>query len=721
MQRPQKLVAAFLSAALLCTTGIAFADKGGNHDKKGSSPQGQSSAPGQSGGPSAQRGPGGMGGPQISPGAFDRSMNHNRTMGDGSRGSEFEGSADGIGAGAKAGVHIKLANGATHDFDISAPALNSLKARQDHGGQLIFFANGQQITAVCNRGEKDNMRVTARTGDTFTLQDQTGQTRLINLDSKTANRLHVRVGSNVQVTALSATSGKIVALDLVKKHDFDKFSGSRGVEAAKLDVDRQKVDFDTQKLDNDRAKSKSTVDVDVAKVDSDRRDVDIDQVKLDIDKAKGNKTDVDADQRKLDVDKQKIDRDVAQADVDAKKAKKSDVDVAKTDVDVDRQKVDIDQQKLDIDTKKGKKADIDVDKQKLDIDVAKLDIDSKGKKAKKSDVDVANADVDTKGRKAKKSKSDVDVAATSGGMGKCGHGSSRNGNPAFANQMAKDAANDASGHNPPGLPHECVNPAGHTRGFCKSSSGESICGGGMGSGGGETDVAANISKPCAPGASSKNHSNPAFANQMAKDAANDASGHNPPGLPHECVNPAGHTRGFCKSSESSSPAMCGGGSSGGISPTDLHGGISAAPVGSNGSGRNAVTPVRGFQAAPVNGSGGSANAGTSVRGFQPSAVNGSGGSANAGTSVRGFRPGVAPVGGSAAGAPTHVLGSSTGPTSGRRIAALPTRVLPVAIQPVGKRRCVWYKTGVLGASTGPRYIVGTSAIAGKPVLHKKCR
>jgi hypothetical protein len=621
MQRPQKLVAAFLSAALLCTTGIAFADKGGNHDKKSGSSAHGSSAPGQSSAPSAQHGPGGMGGPQTSPGAFDRSMNHNQTMGDGSRGSEFEGSADGIGAGAKAGVHVKLANGATHDFDISAAALNSLKARQAHGGQLIFFANGQQITAVCNRGEKDNMRVTARTGDTFMLQDQSGQTRLINLDSKTANRLHVKVGSNVQVTALSATSGKIVALDLVKKHGFDKFSGTRGIEAAKLDVDRQKVDFDTQKLDNDRAKSKSTVDVDVAKVDSDRRDVDMDQVKLDIDKAKGNKTDIDADQRKLDVDKQKCDRDVAQADVD------------------------------------------------------------------------------TKGHKAKKSKSDVDVAATTGGMGKCGHGSSRNGNPAFANQMAKDAANDASGHNPPGLPHECVNPAGHTRGFCKSSSGESICGGGMGSGGGETDVAANISKPCAPGASSKNHSNPAFANQMAKDAANDASGHNPPGLPHECVNPAGHTRGFCKSSESSSPAMCGGGSSGGISPTDLHGGIASAPVGSNGS----------------------ANAGTTVRGFQPSVVNGSGGSANAGTSVRGFRPGVAPVGGSAAGAPTHVLGASSGPASGRRIAALPTRVLPVAIQPVGKRRCVWYKTGVLGASTGPRYIVGTSAIAGKPVLHKKCR
>jgi hypothetical protein len=622
MQRPQKLVAAFLSAALLCTTGIAFADKGGSHDKKGSSPQGQSSAPGKGSAPSAQHGPGGMGGPQTSPGAFDRSMNHNRTMGDGSRGSEFEGSADGIGAGAKAGVHVKLANGSTHDFDISSAALNSLKAHQDRG-QLIFFANGQQITAVCNRGEKDNMRVTARTGDTFMLQDQSGQTRLINLDSKTANRLHVKVGSNVQVTALSATSGKIVALDLVKKHGFDKFNGGRGLEAAKLDVDRQKVDADSRKLDSDRAKSKSTVDVDVAKVDMDRRDVDTDQMKLDVDKAKGNKTDIDADQRKLDNDKKKCDRDIAQADVDAKKAKKSDVDVAKTDVDVDRQKVDIDQQKLDSDTKKGKKADVDVDKQRLDIDVAKLDIDSKGKKAKKSDVDVANTDVDTKGRKIKKSKSDVDVAATTGGMGKCGHGSSRNGNPAFANQMAKDAANDASGHNPPGLPHECVNPAGHTRGFCKSSSSESMCGGGMGR------------------------------------------------------------------SES-----------GGISPTDLHGGIAAAPVGSNGSGRNAVTPVRGFQAAPVNGSGGSANAGTSVRGF---------------------RPGVAPVGGSAAGAPTHVLGASTGPTSGRRIAALPTRVLPVAIQPVGKRRCVWYKTGVLGASTGPRYIVGTSAMAGKPVLHKKCR
>ena len=168
MYRPQKLVAAFFSAALLCSTGIAFADKGGNHDKKGGSSSHGAAAPGQNnnGGDSkaaSQRGPGGIGGPRSSPGDFDRSIK--------ARGGEFEGSAgdrDVFGSGAKAGVHVKLSNGGTHDFDISDAALNSLKAHQGHG-DVIFFTNGQQITAVCNRGESDNMRVTARTGDTFTL------------------------------------------------------------------------------------------------------------------------------------------------------------------------------------------------------------------------------------------------------------------------------------------------------------------------------------------------------------------------------------------------------------------------------------------------------------------------------------------------------------------------------------------------------------------------
>ena len=558
MHKPQQLAAVLLSAAFLCTTGIALADKGGNHDKHGGSSAHGPSAPGQSSSGSdskaaSQRGPGGIGGPRSTPGDFDR--------------SEFTGSAgdrDVFRAGAKAAIHVKFSNGSTHDFDISSAALNSLKSHQGRG-DLIFFTNGQQITAVCNRGEKDNMRVTARTGDTFMLQDQSGQTRLITLDSKTASRLHVKVGSNLQVTAMTATSGRVVALDLMKKHDFDKFA--RG---SKTDVDINKID--------------------------------VDQVKADIDTPKYRNA------KKADVDAVKLDIDIVKADLDNPKTRKS--------------------KKLDFDLAK-----LDVDKQKLDTDVAKLDIDTKkAKKAKKTDVDVdvAKTDIDTgKGHKAKNRKTDVDVAdvdVKGNGMGKCGHGSSRSGNPAFANQMAKDAANDASGHNPPGLPHECVNPAGHTRGFCKSSSSEGICGGGSSSGGGVS--------------------------------------------------------------------------------SDLHGGI-------------ANRAVPGSGAAPAPGSGlapgrGYTTSGSGTRGpGAPVGMIPAGGGTFASGSSSGTR--------GAAGAPTHVLGASTGPTSGRRIAALPTRVLPVAIQPVGKRRCVWYKTGVLGASTGGHYVVGTSAVNGKPVLHKKCR
>lgn len=708
MYRPQNLVAALFSAALLCTTGIALADKGGNHDKHGGSSHGPS-APGQStnSGPQAgpQRGPGGIGGPQSGPGSFDRDMSrHSRTSGDGSRGSEFEGSVDDRDAsgsgGAKAAVTVKLSNGSTHAFAISGAALASLK---DHSGRrdLIFFTiDGKEITAISAPGEKDDMRVTARSGNTFTLQDQSGQVRLITLDARTANRLHVKVGSSVEVVAMTATRGRIVALDLVKKHDFDKFA--RGLRND-VDVDVAKTDLDRAKADVDVAKAKKA-----KKADIDDVDTDIDAVKTDIDTAKGKKS------KKLDIDVAKLDNDDRKLDVDVAKAKKTDVDV---DVDVDVAKTDIDRAKIDVDVaraKKAKKADIDV--VKADIDTVKTDIDTaKGKKSKKLDVDVAKLDIDDH-------KLDVDVA-----MGACGHGSSRNGNPAFANQMAKDAANDASGHNPPGLPHECVNPAGNTRGFCKSSSSESICSTAGGSGGGENEVASNgsPSKPCAPGTSSRNRSNPAFANQMAKDAANDASGHNPPGLPHECVNPAGHTRGFCKTAQSESSAMCGSSGSGGVTPSELHGGIASAPVPGT---RNA--PVNGSASAPINsgsGNGGNRNVGVPARGFAPggtvNSASGSGGSRNAGiASARGFAPsGTGTRGRGTAGAPTHVLGAATGPGAARHVAALPTRVLPVAIQPVGKRRCVWYKTGVLAASTGPHYIIGTSAIRGKPLLHKKCR
>jgi len=567
MYRPQKLVAALFSAALLCTTGIALADKGGNHDKHGGSSS--QSAPGSGSNSNSKaasrRGPGGIGGPKSAPGPFERSS---------MRGSEFEGNVDAAASkrgsmGARAAINVKLSNGATRTFDISDAALNALKTHQGRGGLIFFTTNGKEITAISSRGEKSNMRVVARSGDTFTLEGNDGQARVITLDSKTASRLQVKVGCHLQVTTNSATSGKIVALDLEKKRGFDKFSRKSDFDVAKLDVDHQKVDADTKRLDVDRAKAKSKDDMDVAKLDMDRRDVDIDQEKLDIDKSRGKKADVDVDTHKLDVDRKKIDNDVATADIDR----------AKTDIDAK--------------AKKAKKADIDV--VKADIDTVKSDVDTaKAKKSKKLERDVAKLDNDER-------ELDMDVA-----NGGCGRSSSRSGNPAFANQMAKDAANDVSGHNPPGLPHECVNPAGHTRGFCKTG-------------------------------------------------------------------------------ESESSAMCGGSSGGGgIAPSDLHGGIARG-----------AAPAPGTAGAPVNG--------RIARspGFTPS-----------GSGTRG--PG-------AAGGPTRVLGASTGPTSGRRVAALPARVLPVAIQPVGKRRCVWYKTGVLGASTGPYRIIGTSANGGKHVLHKKCR
>ncbi len=718
MHRPQKLVAAFLSAALLCTTGIAFADKGGNHDKKSSSSHGAPAAPGQSnsGGDSkaaAQRGPGGIGGPRSSPGDFDRSMSRNRTMGSG--GSEFEGSAsdrDVFGAGAKAGVHVKLSNGGTHDFSISDAALNSLKAHQGRGDLIFFTTNGQQITAVCARGEKDNMLVTARTGDTFMLRDKSGQTREITLDSKTAKRLHVKVGSDLEVTAMTATSGKIVALDLMKKHNFDKFNLSA---RSKTDVDVAKVDIDRAKADVDVAMAKKAKKADVDVVKSD-----IDVVKSDIDSAKTKKSKkLDSDIAKLDNDQRKLDVDVARADCGRSGSRSGNPAFA---------------------NQMAKDAANDASGHNppgLPHECVNPAGHTRGfcKSSSSGGVcgggsmgggseEVAKTDVDTKGKKSKNHKSDTEVAKADtdvaiSGAGKCGHGSSRNGNPAYANQMAKDAANDASGHNPPGLPHECVNPAGHTRGFCKSSSSESICGGGSGSGGSDTEVAANITKPCAPGTSSKNHSNPAFANQMAKDAANDASGHNPPGLPHECVNPAGHTRGFCKSHESTGSAMCGG-----IAPSNLHGGIASASVPAPA--RATVPGARngGSGTLPGGGTGAVPGPGIARAGTLPSDTRG--GDRGPGSPV-----GMIPVAGgqfangtrgaTRGASPTHVLGASAGPTSGRRIAALPTRVLPVAIQPVGKRRCVWYKTGVLGASTGPYRIIGTSAVGGKPVLHKKCR
>ncbi|HEV2262892.1 MAG TPA: hypothetical protein VGR69_11450, partial [Candidatus Rubrimentiphilum sp.] len=303
------------------------------------------------------------------------------------------------------------------------------------------------------------------------------------------------------------------------------------------------------------------------------------------------------------------------------------------------------------------------------------------------ETEVASTHAKTHARARGNSESQVAAA------GNCRPGKSRNGNPAFANQMAKDAANDASGHNPPGLPHECVNPAGHTRGFCKSESSAGVCGSGGGGGGSENEVASAQNNGCPPGTESSRRGNPAFANQMAKDQANDISGHNPPGLPHECVNPAGHMRGFCKSHNESTAGICSGaavgsGSNAAVSTTTTPGTTTSAVTRNRSRAESTATR-------------GPGTLGSAIR--LPAGFNSQ------------FPTAVAVGGAGAAGAPTHVLGAAVGPRG------KPTRVLPVAIQPVGKRRCVWYKTAVLGASTGPYRIVGTSAISGKPKLHKKCR
>ena len=402
------------------------------------------------------------------------------------------------------------------------------------------------------------------------------------------------------------------------------------------------------------------------------------------------------------------------------------------------------------------------------------------------------ADVD--GAKAKKSKkkTDNDVADvdSSGGRhtkGKCGESSSGGRGRAFANQMAKDAANDASGHNPPGLPHECINPAGHTRGFCKSGASEVDCSGG-GSGDTENDVAQNAPEKGKCGDSASSHGRGrAYANQMAKDARNDASGHNPPGLPHECLNPAGHTRGWCKSGSSDvdcssssdtendvaqngpSKAKCdetsasshGRGrayanqmakdarndSSGHNPPglphecinpaghtrgwckqhtsqeeTDCASGaaVAAAAVntpGANASGAPTAASVPVAGSAPVNGNiGGHAVLAPNVvpggpRGvFVPVGPGGSSVGAPAGTTVGAVPAGAATVA-SVPGHkhPTRVMGAAVGPES-------------IQLVPLSKTPCVWHRTAVMGAAVGPYQRIGRSYTPGSHVhRHSNCR
>ena len=594
--QPQKLIAAFFSAALLCTTSIALADKGGNHDKHGGSPGQSGSAPGQSQSSNSQHGPSSNQGPRQSPGFTLGSSLMDKSNG-------MEASVQGSSSDS---VSLKLANGSTQTFAITSPALTALKSHGTKSEKLIFFTNnGTTITAVAAPGESTNMRVTGQNGNVFMLQGNDGQSRLIALDNGTIARLHVKTGSNLKIITKSATSGKVVALDMMKAQGSGK---TKTVSRLKLDTHGG---IARQVAANGKCGPTSSRNGNPAFANQMAKDAAND--------ASGHNP------------------------------------------------------------------------PGLPHECVNPAGHTRGFCKSESGSGICG------GNGAGSSESEVALAA---GGKPCAPGKSRNGNPAFANQAAKDAANDASGHNPPGLPHECVNPAGHTRGFCKSQSSEALCGG-NGAVSSETEVGSVAGgKPCAPGTKSSRTGNPAFANQMAKDERNDISGHNPPGLPHECVNPAGHTRGFCKSKSSESGALCGSAIASSGSNVAVTPGVANAPS-------VPTTP-----AVPSR--------------FTPGLFNNAGATRGPGAPMS-FIPG--PGGqfatsprGAAVGAPTRVLGAATAPGAAhRRVAMLPARVLPVAITPVGKRRCVWYKTGVLAASTGGMRIVGTSAIGGKPKLHKKCR
>jgi len=296
--------------------------------------------------------------------------------------------------GEQANISIKV-NGETRTFAVMPAALKALKEHADQKNLIFFTTNGRDVTAISALGEQMNMRVVSRSGNTFTLQSADGQSRLITLDAKTAARLHVKVGATLQLTALSADRGRVVALDFVKAHQFDKFSPSgRSTAAARQ----------AQQLARMNAAGRTPPGLPHQCVNP-----------------AGN---------------------------------------------------------------------------------------TRGfcKSAANGGSVAASASANGSAKRNARDRQNNEVAdnAPNGDRGKCGPGKSRNGNPAYANQMAKDAANDASGHNPPGLPHECVNPAGHTRGFCKSSSSEALCGSGGASGGGVTPsdlhggIAGRVSAP-APG------------------------------------------------------------------------------------------------------------------------------------------------------------------------------------------------------------------------------
>ena len=726
MHAAQKLAAAFFSAALLCSTSMALADKGGPHGNPHGGPPGQSGAHGSDGshGDSQHGGIGPFGSDKdhngIGPFGSDKDKDKGNKS-DGTSGASRDGNGmqnrdvrlDEIKGDVTkiqgASVDVKSSDGRTQTYDVDGPVLAALKSHEGQKGLVFFSTDGKRLSGVSAIGERTNMRVMSRRGNTFLMQGADGETRLIALDARSINRLHIKVGSNLQLTTRDVHSERVVALDLVKAHAFDKFS-ARG-----------------RKLDRDVAKAK----------------------KSDIDVAKAKKS-----------------------DVDVARAKKSDVDKAKK-PDADESKV-ASRSKGKCGEGSGRNGNPAYANQ-MAKDAAN---DASGHNPPGLPHECVNPAGHTRGF-CKGGSSGVDCSGVSAGgesvamdqdtirtktkmetdrsdnvvanRGKCGESKSRNGNPAYANQMAKDAANDASGHNPPGLPHECVNPAGHTRGFCKGGSSVADCSGV--SAGGEavaadtesvhthkakknvdTDVASNgRNGRCGESSKSGRRGNPAYANQMAKDAANDASGHNPPGLPHECVNPAGHTRGFCKGGQSESIASCGAG----VAGAAVASAGSFVPARSNapGNGFAAAPPARGGATAPHMGNGsvgprpgnGSMAPGTVASGngygspsapgyVAPAAASGPGYTSPAGypTAVAASRSAAR----RAHRAPTNVMGAAYGPAARR------TRVSPMEVaveRPVASRPCVWRKTTVAAAYYRPSYRVGTSYVSGShPIHHKKC-
>lgn len=651
MLAPRNLAAAFLSAAMLLTSSVALADKGGNGHANGNgkgAPNSASSQPGQAGGQSANHGGGNAGGAHAAgasagPGGTDTTTtrsDRNSIMqgGDTDSSTQFQGGVTGLDE-KNAKIHLKMRDGSDRDFDVDTAVLNDLKTRKDTKNLLFFSADGRRITAVAQIGETDRARVMGMNNGALTIQTANGETRVITLDAKSIARLKLHTGSDVDVTAGGPQGGRIVAVDMLKKHAADKFAN---------------------KFARNTAHNSNSIHGASAAA-----------------KHKARKSDADIDNRV--------------ADNDAAKAAAC-----------------------------GKRSGSSHGRAFANQMAKDASNDASGHNPPGLPHECVNPAGHTRGFcKSGSSQSDCSSGSAvasdnesntnrdttaNNGPAKCGKGAASNGRSrAFDNQMAKDAANDASGHNPPGLPHECVNPAGHTRGFCKGgessdcSSGSSLAS--------TADVETshnNAPQNCERGSTHASGHGRAFANQMAKDASNDASGHNPPGLPHECVNPAGHTRGWCKDHSEATSATC---ASATLATTGSASALttsSAAAPAAAGSGnaaplRPSALGARTPALAPV-------PAGNAMAGNQIASIaRGTSGSSTAPAGLAATGP-VASTG-VPVHHPTRVMGAAVGPSQIH------------LVRPLANTPCVWRKTTVAAATYHRSRRVGTSYTAGHHPLH----